>query len=284
MSTALTIARLTFKELSRRRVIIAGLVLTVIVLALAAWGFASLPRASCGRNPCSEFQIRSAASILLIMMMFMISFVIALGAAFLAAPAIAGDIESGIALSMLPRPIRRRDVLLGKWLALAGVITLYTLVVGGILMAIVSLAAGYQPPAPLLALAYVAAEGVMLLTLALLGSTRLGPMACGIMAVVLFGVAWMMGVAGAVGMIFQNQAITNIGVIASLILPTDGLWRAAAYHLSPTFLLATAAQVGVSGNPFIVVAPPTPAYHLWAVLWLVAILALAAYSFERRDL
>lgn len=284
MTTVLTIAGLTFKELARRRVVLAALVLTVLVLALAAWGFASLPSASCGRNPCSELQIRSAASILLIMMMFMISFVIALGAAFLAAPAIAGDIESGIALSMLPRPIRRRDVLLGKWLALAGVISLYTVAVGGALMAIVSFFTGYQPPAPLLALAYVAAEGVTLLTLALLGSTRLGPMACGIMAVVLFGVTWMTGVAGAIGMAFQNQAITNVGVIASLILPTDGLWRAAAYYLSPTFLLATAAQTGVNGNPFIVGAPPTPAYHVWAAVWVAAVLALAAYSFERRDL
>ena len=131
---------------------------------------------------------------------------------------------------------------------------------------------------------FVAAVAVLLLTLALLGSTRLGPMACGIMAVVLFGVTWMMGVAGAIGVAFQNQAVTNVGVIASLILPTDGLWRAAAYHLSPAILLATAAQTGVNGNPFIVAAPPTPAYHIWAALWIMAALALAIYSFEHRDL
>lgn len=284
MSTILTIAGLTLKELSRRRVVMAGLVLTAIVLTLAAWGFASLPRVPCGRNPCPEIQILSAAAVLLIMMMFMISFVIALGAAFLAAPAIASDIESGIALAMLPRPIRRRDVLVGKWLALAGVIILYTLAVGGILVAIVKYFTGYMPPGPLMAVAYIAAEGLMLLTLALLGSTRLGPMACGIMAVVLFGVTWMMGVAGAIGVAFQNQAVTNVGVIASLILPTDGLWRAAAYHLSPAILLATAAQTGVNGNPFIVAAPPTPAYHIWAALWIMAALALAIYSFEHRDL
>lgn len=282
--TVVIIARLTLKELSRRRVVLAGLLLTLLVLALAAWGFDALPKVSCGRNPCSELQIRSISAVLLIMVMFMLSFVIALGSAFLAAPAIAGDIESGIALAMLPRPIRRRDVLLGKWLALTAVISLYTLTVGTLLMVIVRFFTGYQPPSPALALVYVAAEGVALLTLALLGSTRLGPMACGIMAVVLFGITWITGVAGSIGLVFENQAITNVGVIASLILPTDGLWRAAAYHLSPTILLATAAGAGAAGNPFIVAAPPTPAYNVWAVAWILAILALAAYSLERRDL
>jgi ABC-type transport system involved in multi-copper enzyme maturation permease subunit len=282
----LIIARLTLYELLRRRVILAGLVLTLIILLLTTWGFQSLPNVQCGRFPCTELQVRGAASVLLILVMFMFSFIIALGAAFIAAPAIASDVESGIALAMLPRPIRRRDVVLGKWLALAGAIVLYTVGLCAYEIAIVNYFIGYQPPDPTRAIAFVAAEGVALLTLALLGSTRLGPMASGIIAVVLFGVNWVAGIVGSIGVAFENQTATNVGVIASLILPTDGLWRGALYNLQPALLTAAAAQaVRLSGpNPFFVGAPPTTPYLVWAALWIVALLGLAVYSFERREL
>ena len=51
--------------------------------------------------------------------LFMFSFVLALGAAFVGAPSIHNDVESGVMLAILPRPVRRSEVVLGKWLGLA---------------------------------------------------------------------------------------------------------------------------------------------------------------------
>ena len=50
--------------------------------------------------------------------MFGLSLIAALGTAFLAGPTLAGEIESGIALAVLARPVRRSAVLVGKWLGL----------------------------------------------------------------------------------------------------------------------------------------------------------------------
>lgn len=282
-----TMARLTWQELGRRRVVLAGLILTALVLALVAWGFQSLPNIPCRGGPCPPEEIRTAASALTILVMYMLSFVVALAGAFLAAPAIASDIESGIALAILPRPIRRSDVLLGKWLALASAIALYTVVVAGSIFAIVYYFTGYQPPAPITAIAFVIGEGLALLTLALLGSTRIGPLACGITAVVLFGLAWIAGVVGGIGLSIGNQTVTNVGVIASLILPTDGLWRGAIFHLEPAVMIAAASQSARGFNPnfpFFAYAPPPTAYVVYAVGWILAMLALAAYNFDRREL
>ncbi|MCW5852278.1 MAG: ABC transporter permease [Anaerolineae bacterium] len=282
-----TIARLTWQELGRRRVVLAGLILTALVLGLTAWGFHSLPNVQCGNRPCPPEEIRTAASALTILLMYMFSFVVALAGAFLAAPAIANDIESGIALAVLPRPIRRSDVLLGKWLALGSAIALYTAVVATAIFAIVKYFTGYQPPAPVTAIAFITGEGLALLTLALLGSTRIGPLACGITAVVLFGLAWIAGVIGGIGLSIGNQAVTNVGVIASLILPTDGLWRGAMFHLEPAVMIAAVSQSprGVNANvPFFAYAPPPTAYIVYAVGWILAMLALAAYNFDRREL
>ncbi|MBI3942502.1 MAG: ABC transporter permease subunit [Chloroflexi bacterium] len=282
----LIISKLTLVEMGRRRVFLAVAILTLLIILFTGWGFQRLLTLPCGNRPCSQTTLLAISSTLTIMIMFMFSFIITLGAAFLAAPAIATDIESGIALSMLPRPVRRSDILLGKWLALAGLIVFYTVAVGVLEFAVIRLFTGYVPPQPVKSIIYMAAEGVTLLTLALLGSTRLGPLTSGISAVLVFGITWMAGVAESVGLAINNTAITNVGVIISLIVPSDGLWRGAMFHLEPAIILATAtafASQGI-GNPFVAASPPTPAYIIWAVLWVVLMLGLAAYSFQKRDL
>ncbi len=111
-------------------------------------------------------------------------------------------------------------------------------------------------------------------------------MTCGIVVVVLFGLTWMSGIAGAVGASFHTQAIENVGTVGSLILPTDGLWRAAIYNLEPVAILAagSAASREASGNPFFVNSGPSTAYLLWALGWVALMVGIALWSFNRRDL
>src|SRR5256885_12345305 len=111
----LTTAQLTILEASRRKLLLALGVLTILVIVLSSWGFSRLPT----MNGVTPAEVRVAASQLTILVAFMFSGVLALGATLVAAPSIASDIESGIALAILPRPIRRSEVLIGKWLGLA---------------------------------------------------------------------------------------------------------------------------------------------------------------------
>jgi hypothetical protein len=81
--------------------------------------------------------------------------------------------------------------------------------------------------------------------------------------------------------------VTHVGTVTSLIIPTDGLWRGALYSLEPVVLrLAgdSAATANPGNAPFIVMAPPTPAYIVWAVCWLAAVLAASVWSFQERDM
>jgi ABC-type transport system involved in multi-copper enzyme maturation permease subunit len=144
----------------------------------------------------------------------------------------------------------------------------------------------YVPPHPIMAIFFVVAEAIALLTLTMLGSTRLPAMTCGIVVLVLFGMTWMAGIAGAVGAAFHSKGIQNIGTISSLLLPTDGLWRAAIFNLEPAAIKAVEAAAGreTSSNPFFVYSAPATAYLLWALAWVVGLLGLAAWSFKRREL
>lgn len=287
--TILTIAQLTLRETARKKLLIALVILTVIVAILSGWAFHKLVSLPCGNRgnpqPCSTADIKLLAATLLILLMFMFSFVLAMGAAFVGAPTIANDLESGVALSMLPRPIRRSDLLLGKWLGLAVLIATYAAVSCGVEFVIGSLTFDYVPPHPILAIIFLIAEALTVLTVTILGSTRLPAMTSGIVVLILFGLTWMAGIAGAVGAAFHSQTIQNIGTISSLILPSDGLWRGAIYNLEPVSLVIATQAVGraASGNPFFVYSEGPGSYDVWAAAWVVGMLALAIWSFSRRE-
>ena len=280
--TVVTIAALTLREASRRRVMLALAALTVGLLLLSGWGFSRLA-AETGLNPLTSGQARLVASQLLNLVMFGLSLMAALGTAFLAGFTLAGETDSGIALAVLARPVRRSEVLLGKWLGLVAFGGGYVVIAGLAQCAVVWATVGYWPPQPAAALALLASQTVVLLTLAMLLSTAISPMASGVVAVGLFGATWVAGVVGGVGDALGNEGVARIGTVSRMLLPTDGLWRGAMHGFQDS---AAFAQFGaeLEGFPFLSMAPLTPAYLGWAALWMAMIWGLAASSFLRKNL
>jgi len=278
--TVLTIAALTLREAARRRVLLALAALTVVLLALSAWGFSRIGAEFGG---LTSGEARLVASIVLNLVMFGLSLIAALGTAFLAGPTLAGETESGIALAVLARPIRRSAVLLGKWLGLLTFGTGFVAVAGLAQLLIVRATVGYWAPRPVTGLALLAAQTAVLLTLGLLLSTVISPMASGIVAVGLFGATWIAGVVGSVGEALDNPSVARIGTISRMLLPTDGLWRGAMNSFQDPSLLLQAGS-GAGESPFLSVAPLTAIYLAWAGLWVAVVLGLAAVAFQRRDL
>jgi len=163
--TTLTIAALTLKEAGRRRVLRSLAVLTLALLGLSAWGFSRLA-AEFGAFTSGESTV--AASTVLNLVMFGLSLIAALGTAFLAGPTVSGEMESGIALAIMTRPIRRSAVLVGKWLGLVAFGSGFVAVAGFAQLVIVRTTLGYWPPQPVAGLALLAAQTTVLLTLGML--------------------------------------------------------------------------------------------------------------------
>ncbi|MGZ4568894.1 MAG: ABC transporter permease subunit [Blastococcus sp.] len=280
--TALTVAGLTLREASRRRVLWALVVLTAALLALSAWGFSRLAGLETSQGTLTSGESRLVASQVLNLVMFGMSLIAALGTAFLAGPTLAGEVESGMALALLARPVRRSSVLLGKWLGLVVFGTGFVVVAGLAEFLVVQATVGYWPPSPVTGLALLAAQTVVLLTLALLLSSVVSTMASGIVAVGLFGATWVAGVVGGVGEALGNEGVARVGTISRILLPTDGLWRGAMHAFQdPTAL----SQFGFerAGFPFLSEAPLTAGYLSWAAVWVALMWGLTALSFSRRD-
>lgn len=277
----LTIARLTLREATRKRVIWALLVLSVLLLTLTAWGFSQLSGMDTSMGRLTSGQSRLLASQLLNLVMFGMSMIVALGTAFLAGPTLGGELESGVSLAMVARPVHRSSVLLGKWLGLVVFGSVYICIAGLAQMLVVRVTVSYWPPSPILALGLLALETIVLLTLALLLSSLISPLASGITTVGLFGATWVAGVVGGIGAALDNDGVARVGTISAILLPTDGLWRGAMHAIQdPTALIQMDAAA--EGFPFISSSSLSAAYFAWVVIWIVIVLTLCLVSFRRR--
>src|SRR6266705_3699984 len=149
MPPVFVIARLTVQESSRRRLLLALLILTLVVVGFSAWGFNKITTMTRGDGtPLPPDQIALLTSQLLIVVTFMYSGVLALSAAVVAGPLISGEVESGLLLAMLARPVRRSEVVIGKWLGLAALVAAYAAGTATLELAAVDWATGYLPPHP----------------------------------------------------------------------------------------------------------------------------------------
>jgi ABC-type transport system involved in multi-copper enzyme maturation permease subunit len=282
----ITIAALTVRELFRRRVVYVLAALTILSVALVGWGLDRLVDLA-RDNGSGELEIRIGVSQVLILIAFMFSFVLAMTAAFVGAPAVGGDLESGVAYAILARPLRRAELIVGRWLGSAVVVVAYTVASGLLAIGVAILVSGYGPPDPLLAVAFLAGEVLVLLTLTLALGSVLPAIAAGAIAVVGFGLGWMAGVLAGVAAALGVEGLRGVAEASRWILPTDGLWRGVIYGLEPPLVVLIAAGRApalANANPFYATEPPAPIFVIWSIVWMALVLGAATWWFERRGL
>jgi ABC-type transport system involved in multi-copper enzyme maturation permease subunit len=158
---------------------------------------------------------------------------------------------------------------------------------GLLAIAVAALVSGYTPPNPLLAVAFLAGQSLVLLTLTLALGSVLPSIAAGAIAVVGFGLGWMAGVLAGVAAALGVAGLASVAEVSRWLLPSDGLWRGVIYGLEPPLVVLIAAGRApglVQANPFYAAAAPPAAFVIWSVVWMALVLGAAAWWFDRRDL
>ncbi len=203
---------------------------------------------------------------------------------------LSGEIGSGVAETLASKPIRRSQILLGKWLAYWAMTAGYLcLTAGGVVVAHWAVSAAVLdlgttlPPGLAIGLSLILLEASLMLTVSIAGGTRFSTVANGIVAFGLFGIAFLGGWIEEIGeVVVQTEGartvIRNLGTVVSLINPSDSLWRLAAYHMMPPI----ARDLGLT--PFTPLLPPTNAIVVWALGYLAAVYVLGLRQFDRRPL
>jgi ABC-type transport system involved in multi-copper enzyme maturation permease subunit len=282
---ALVIARLTFLEAVRRRILLAAFLLGVAFLVLYAVGFYLMRQEALPMNRQSEVLNTLFKSgldnFLTLAGLYAVNFLAIAMGALVAADTLAGEIGSGTIQAIVTKPVRRAQIVLGKWLGFAGLLALYLVLMVGGVMAVAYALDGYVVPNVWNGIALIYLETLLIMTVTLLCSSTLPTLATGGVIFGLYGIAFIGGWVEQFGAILENPAAINIGIVSSLIIPSEALWRRAAYEMTPPL----AQMLGVSfSGPMLTVSVPSNLQIVYAAAYLVVALALAVRVFAQRDL
>lgn len=279
MTNVLTITWLTFHEAWRRRMVQVALVLGVLFVLLYGGGLALILQ-EIRADPefaNSEVALRFGYNLLTMAGFYVIHFLTVMLAIFSSVDTISGEIASHTIQTIVTKPIRRWQVLAGKWLGYALMLTLYIgMLTSGILLSLY-LVTGYIPPNPLQGALLLLLEALVLVSLSLLGGTRVSTLTNGVLLFMLYGIAFIGSYVEQFGSLLQSQAAVRIGIVTSLVLPVEVMWRRIAYVMQPGFLRQMP-------SPFMSATAPSTIMIVYATIYAAIALAFAMRSFNRREL
>ena len=280
----LIIARLTFLEAIRRRILLAGLVLGLAFLILYGIGFHLMRTEAV---PSSATTARDALVVsglnnfLVLAGLYAVNFLALAMGALTTADTLAGEINSGTIQAIVSKPVRRAHIVLGKWLGYAGLLALYLAMMAGGVMAIAYVRSSYVVPNPVMGILLIYFGALVVMTVTLMCSSSISTLATGGVIFGLYGLAFIGSWVEQFGAILHNQGAINIGIISSLILPSESLWRRAAVEMTPP--IAQSLGVTFSG-PMATMSVPSDLMIGYAAVYLLVALGIALRTFAKRDL
>jgi ABC-type transport system involved in multi-copper enzyme maturation permease subunit len=285
LRSAATVVGLSVQEGLRRRVFLAVLVLTLGFLSLYALGahfaFKDVDEFAAGEPKILDPHAFTGATIFGLAM-FATLFLGAVLAVFLTLGVVRGDAESGLLQPIVVRPIGRTTMLLARFAGAALLSAAYVIVVYLAAWAITE-ATGHWSPDHLLGPALGLALAVAIIAaLSLLASTVLSVTAQGIVVFMVFGAGLTAGLLAQIAHAINSDSLHTIGRAASWALPFEGLYAAGLHGLisGTSGLTGVVLQLGPFGGS----EAAGPQLIGWAFVYLLGVLALAAFVFSRRDL
>ncbi len=276
--TIFIIAGLTIRETQRRRILWMTLLLGVGFLAVFGIGFHYI-YLELNRQVLNSSELNLVSGVLLTAGLYAINFLTIVIAVLISVTAVSGEIDSHTIEALLTKPIRRWELVLGKWLGFAALLLMYTLTLTGGLMLIVYLRAGFAVQNLPAGMGLMIMQGLLVLTLTIAGGTRLSTLANGVMAFMMYGIAFIGGWVEQIGAMLRNETAVDIGIATSLIMPSEILWKKALLLFLPQSLNST-----YGAGPFAVTSRPSDLMIIYAIFYMAALLAFALISFSRRDL
>ena len=284
MRSISVLARMTFQEAIRRRIVLTGLILGILFLIVFSIGMRMITTEIArettleGGTAYQNIMQTEMSNFLLMAGLYAVTFLSVAMGALLGADTLAGEINSGSIQTIVTKPVRRSDIVFGKWLGFAGLLGLYAILMSGGVVLVVFLQSDYLPRNMLTGLSLIYLESLLVMTISLAGSSAMPALATGGMVFGMYGLGFLGGWIEQIGSLANNPAAVQIGIVTSLVVPTEALWRRAAYEMQTPL----AGALGMS--PFGAFSVPSVLMVAYAILYLVVILIIAVNTFQHRDI
>jgi Cu-processing system permease protein len=276
-----TLAWFTLREAARKRILAGAVGLTVLFVGLYAVGARYGYRSVDQSRDLTELTRPIYRVFIMLAGMQVVTFVGSLLAIFLAVGAISSEVDNRLMDAILPRPVRRWEIVIGKWLGFAAMLLVYVGATTLGVAVVTRVFGGYWPRQVPVGIGVLMLSALYLMTVSLVGSSYFSTVTNGVVVTVLYAAALIAGQMEQVGASLPtpNAALQHIGIIVGLVVPSDSLWRLASAQMSPSRLV----DLGIP-TPWTSADPPTLWVAAWAGGLIVAGVALAGWAFTKRDL
>lgn len=282
-----TIMRLTFIEMKKRRILYLTTGLTILFLGL--YGFAL-------KEVYKYFQTEEVAGLIRVgiisqmtsMGIYASGLIVSFLSIFASAGAISADLENGTYDAILSKPIHRWEILLGRYLGVLSLIIPYSIilifsVLGLNLFFGKSAVAGISTMSIIRGIAYFSLLPTLLCSVGIFLSSTMSTLGSGIILGIMYFIGMIGGIIEGIGSILQNKVgiiLGNIGIVTSLIMPTDVVYRKA---VSSVFTGENGINLAIDGILQAKIQP-SPAMIIYVFIYVIFFVVWAIKKFEKRDL
>ena len=275
MNAILTVAQLTWLEARRRRIVLAAVLCGLAFIAVFATAVYFMPQRSAGTN---ALFIRFQLQAMTLAGLYAVNFLAVAFSVMLPVDSLSGEISSGVIQTIAAKPVRRSDILLGKWIVYWLMLAAYILFMVAGIVGSMWVLRGFVQQNLFPALAFMQLEASVLISITIAGGVRFSTVTNGIVAFGFYALAFIGGWIEQIGVVLGNAASRYIGTAISLVTPVDALWRLAMHSLMPSGL--SPVQLSVFSSASV----PSMAMVWWSVAYVVAVMFFATRLFQRRSL
>jgi len=270
-------AGVTFREAARKKMLWMALAAGSAFLILFGTGlhFQAKDFAAHGMSPVLR---REISFTMVTMGLYAVDLLAVLMTILTSIDTLSGEIASGTIQAIAAKPVPRWQVLLGKWFGFCGMLTAYIAIMVGGVNAVTYAMAGVTARHLARGLSLMWMESIVLLSVVFVFATYFSTLTTGVLTLGLHGLAFLGGWIEQFGAITQTPRTVNVGIIASVLMPSEALWRRAAFEMQSP--LANSLRI----SPFSTLSVPSMAMVFYALLYLAIALAVAIRRFSQRDL
>jgi len=270
-------AGITLREAARRRILwtAAGAAALLLLIFAVALHFQVVEFQGRPMSPFVRYQVESG---MLMIGLYTCDLLAVVMTILTSIDTIAGEISSGTIHAIATKPIARWQILTGKYLGFAGMVIAFVILTFGGTVAVAYAATGVLPEHALRGVLLIIAECLLVLAITFYAGTRFSTLTAGVVVLGLQGVAFMGGWLEQVSGFSQSDRIVFIGEITSLIMPSESIWRRAAFEMQ------TPLAGSLSFSPFANVSIPSGVALAYAALFAIVVFAAAVRRLTLRDL
>ena len=274
---AWVMAGVTFREAARKKLLLMALLAGVVFIALFSLGMHFQVKDLHTRH-VSPLIAQEAFRGFLMVGLYAVDLIAVVMTALTSVDTLSGEISSGTIQAVATKPVSRRQILLGKWLGFVAMLTVYLALMIGGLVGMAHWLSGIGPRNLMLGASLIWFECLLILSLTLFFGTTFSTLTNGVLVLGLHGIAFLGGWIEQIGAVVHSPRTVTLGIISSVIMPSESLWRRAAFEMQSPIVGA------LNISPFSNASVPSTLMIGYAGLYLLIVCMLTDRRFRQRDL